>query len=337
MTHKSEDYKLSAVRYYLESGKSQQDICDIFKCSSRSLMRWVDRYDNTGSIKRQDRKPIAYKVRKEWVKSALKYLNQDKTLTTEDLLVKLKREYPDCDITRRHLHTIIKDNNISLKLTRYRHEPTKRFGKDVDINKNLKDFYKTVKAHSLKDIICIDETSINALQNRKFCYETVGKRCVLKTTSQQVFKRYTAIFAIDSQGVIAWEIYEKGGINSDKLYSFIESNIVKKHKGKLVILDNASSHRTENIKQLVSADNTILYSVPYQHYTNAIEGFFNVLKSRLQKVKGNSYAELKTNISKVVKSIPEKIYGNLLKGAYERDEYYVKPVLGVKRASKNYK
>jgi len=39
--HKSEDYKLSAVEYYLVGDKSQLEVCEIFKCSPRSLMRWV--------------------------------------------------------------------------------------------------------------------------------------------------------------------------------------------------------------------------------------------------------------------------------------------------------
>ena len=39
--HKSEDYKISAVQYYLEHNKSQINTCKIFKCTPRSLMRWV--------------------------------------------------------------------------------------------------------------------------------------------------------------------------------------------------------------------------------------------------------------------------------------------------------
>lgn len=31
--HKSEDYKLSAVKYYLKSKKTQEETCDIFNCS----------------------------------------------------------------------------------------------------------------------------------------------------------------------------------------------------------------------------------------------------------------------------------------------------------------
>lgn len=39
--HKSNDYKKCAVEHYLTSGKTQEETCKIFKCSVRSLMRWV--------------------------------------------------------------------------------------------------------------------------------------------------------------------------------------------------------------------------------------------------------------------------------------------------------
>ena len=37
--HKSEDYKLSAVKYFLENKDTQENTCKIFKCSVRSLLR----------------------------------------------------------------------------------------------------------------------------------------------------------------------------------------------------------------------------------------------------------------------------------------------------------
>jgi transposase-like protein len=44
--HKSEDYKLSAVKHYLVGDKSQLEVCKIFTCSPRSLIRWVEKYEN---------------------------------------------------------------------------------------------------------------------------------------------------------------------------------------------------------------------------------------------------------------------------------------------------
>jgi transposase len=42
MSHqKSIDYKETAVQYYLVEDMTQKEVCKIFKCSPRSLMRWV--------------------------------------------------------------------------------------------------------------------------------------------------------------------------------------------------------------------------------------------------------------------------------------------------------
>ena len=63
--------------------------------------------------------------------------------------------------------------------------------------------------------------------------------------------------------------------------------------------------------------------VPYQHFTNSIENYFSMLKSRLQKLDGLTHTELKNNISKVLENIPKEKYRNIFKGAYERPEKYV--------------
>ena len=124
-------------------------------------------------------------------------------------------------------------------------------------------------------------------------------------------------------GVLHWDLYQKGGINTDRLIDFLEHNITSKMKNKLIILDNASAHRNERIKALVNKNNNILYAVPYQHFTNSIENYFSMLKSRLQKLDGLKYENLKENIAKVINEIPNEKYENIFKGAYERPEKYV--------------
>ncbi len=142
--YKSEDYKLSAVEYYLVGDKSQLEVCEIFKCSPRSLMRWVEKYKKDGDIKRENRKPVAYKLHKEHVKFLLDEIKKNKTITMTELKHKLKEKFK-IKLSRFHINRIVNDNNITLKITRIRHEPTKRFGKDVDINKKLKNFITELK------------------------------------------------------------------------------------------------------------------------------------------------------------------------------------------------
>ena len=109
------------------------------------------------------------------------------------------------------------------------------------------------------------------------------KKVCSENRKSRNFQKYTGIFAISSKGVIGYEVYKKGGIDSNRMVDFINKFINGKYKNKLIILDNASSHRNQLVKDVIKKDNNLLYAVPYQHYTNAIEGYFNVLKSRLQK------------------------------------------------------
>jgi transposase len=335
-SHKSTDYKLTAVNYYLVEDTTQEEVCKIFKCSARSLMRWVKQYKKDGNVDIHYRKPIAYKIKKEYVKFLVDEINKNKTITLQELHQKLTDKYTDLNISTMQIFRVIRDNNITLKLTRIRHEPIKRFGKEIDINSKIKDFYDEVKKYKIDDIICIDETSIKSLQKRNHCYSNKGRRCVIKTQSQEVFKKYTGIFAISVDGVIHWDLYDKGGINTDRLIDFLEHNITSKLKDKLIILDNASAHRNERIRKLVNTNNNILYAVPYQHFTNSIENYFSMLKSRLQKLDGLKYENLKENIQKVISEIPNEKYKNIFKGAYERPEKYV-PKNKTRKINKLYK
>ena len=74
----TDDFKLSAVEHYLENQDeiTIQGTCDIFKCSERSLRRWIDRYLNEGSVERKDRAKGAYKVTVKQIDFIRKELNK---------------------------------------------------------------------------------------------------------------------------------------------------------------------------------------------------------------------------------------------------------------------
>jgi transposase len=126
--HKSNDYKQSAVEYYLFSDESQEGTCEIFQCSPRSLMRWVEKYQSNGTTKRKQRLYKAYKVKQEYVDTIKQELRKKPTTTISDLLATVKSKHSDFDITPVHLWRIVRDNNITLKLKRVRYIPQLRFG-----------------------------------------------------------------------------------------------------------------------------------------------------------------------------------------------------------------
>ena len=75
--HKSEDYKLSAVKYYLNNQVSLDDVCEIFDCPKQSLYRWVKRYEELEEIKRLSRKQISYKITIKHISTIFNYIPQE--------------------------------------------------------------------------------------------------------------------------------------------------------------------------------------------------------------------------------------------------------------------
>ena len=191
-------------------------------------MRWVKKFQTSQSIERKDRVNVAYKVQQKHIKFIKSTINEDKTITMEDLLKKIQIKYPHFNISRVHLGRVVKDLNITQK-------------------------------------------------------------------------------------------------------HFINHN-----KDKLIIMDNAPVHKNKAVRDLINENNNLLFSVPYQHYTNAIEGYFNVLKSRLNKKNGITYDDLVKNVKSIIKDIPKQTYYKLFIGSYQRSETY-KPKKSRKKTLKKYK
>ena len=77
MTHKSDDYKNSAVKYYLKNKDNIRKTCKIFDCKKSTLQRWIQRYNSTKNLTRRNRKSISYKISKPPI-----YLSRSKNFST---------------------------------------------------------------------------------------------------------------------------------------------------------------------------------------------------------------------------------------------------------------
>lgn len=335
--HKGSDYKESAVQYYLQIN-NQVQTCKIFGCSERSLMRWVQKYQETGKVISETNKGrTAYKVTKDHVKSMLNGLKKDHQIIMVDLHAQVKHEHPDFNITKQHMGEIIRDNNQTMKRVKERHKPVKRFNKPINIEETIATFYRSVKQYDINDIICIDETSLKSSMRRNYCRSKIGSRCTRITTSQEVFKKYTGIFAISTRGCEGWEVYPEGGITASRMVEFYEKHL-SHHKNKLIIMDNASSHRNPIVKGTINKNNTLLLSVPYQHFTNAIENWFSMFKAHLRKHPTLTYEQIVTSVLKALKGLKPESYRNIIKGTYERTkDYKEKDSSRYLRKLKNYK
>ena len=223
--HKSEDYKLSAVKHYLEITDNLTETCYHFGCSRISLKRWVDRYKEEGSIKRHNRLSISYKVTKEQVKYILKELKKNEQITMKELTSKFKKKFPDTELSRRHIGRIIRDNDKTRKRTKHFHYPSVRYGRLTNLKNDLDKFYKEVDKFPIDKIISLDETSIQPAMIPEYSRCDLGKRCIYKTDDSFVFRKFTLLVAISNSKCIGYRLYEKGGMTKERFVEFLEDFI----------------------------------------------------------------------------------------------------------------
>ena len=85
MKHHTEDYKETAVKYYLDNNEDMRDTCEIFNCKFQSLARWIERYKQQGNINRKTRKNHNLKITPEIEKFVKEHVRKYNTTTLWEL------------------------------------------------------------------------------------------------------------------------------------------------------------------------------------------------------------------------------------------------------------
>jgi transposase-like protein len=338
--HKTEDYKISAVQYYLQNKTSFKKTCRIFKCYVKSLKRWIQRYQAENSIKRHNRPSIALKATSKQIDYALQTLRKNEQLSMSELTKRIKNSDPTFNITSQHLGQIIRDKNRTRKRTRRVHFPATKYGKVIDKETELKKFYNTISKYSLDKIICLDETSVQPSMIPEYSRCYLGKRCIVKTDKNIVFQKFTLLVAINNKKCVGYHLYEKGGMTKERLVEFLKEHIYDKYKNHLIVLDNAGSHNNNMVKESIKNNNNdYLFTIPYTPATNAVEMYFNQLKHYLKlHRKTLNFRQLSEEVSKAVKMIKTKHYKNYFDYAYvKRDKTYNRNISTRSHPKKKYK
>jgi transposase len=217
MKQKGHDYKITAVKYYLNNNNTMNNTCKIFNCKKPSLHRWIQLYKTKQNLQRKPRTAISYKIKNEQVKTALNIIDKNDQITMDELLFDIKQKYPTFNITRQHLGRVIRINNRTRKRTRHQHFPKERRKQPTDKNKELKDFCNKVRKYPLDKIICLDETSVGSHLKPSYSRCYIGKRCTIKTNNNFVFRSFRLLIAINNSKCVGKMLYEKGIIIGNHL------------------------------------------------------------------------------------------------------------------------
>jgi len=176
----------------------------------------------------------------------------------------------------------------------------------------------------------LDETSIGSHLKPSYSRCYIGKRCVIKSNNNFVFRSFTLLVAINNKKCVGKIFYEKGGTTKERMIEFLETQIFPKYKDHLIILDNAKSHNNDMVKEaILKSGNKYLFSVPYTPKTNSIEMWFNQIKTYIKKNRNvYTFEGLEKNIDNAIDKVKPENYKNYFNYAYGKQfktEYNRKP------------
>jgi transposase len=314
MKQHTEDYKLNAVRYYLNH-QDLRETCKIFNCKYQSLSRWVKTYKHSKSVKRKTRKNRNLKITPEIEKFVKDYVKKYPTTTLWEYSKLIKEKY-NIELSDKSIYNILHKHKITRKRVRSKYYPEKREGQE---KQDLETFYNKLKNYDYTKTICLDETSIPLNMTLSYGRSRSGTR-VIKKTNKYPYKRFNLLCAISADKVIGWKLYpeRKGGVKTNDILSFYHEFIKDKYKNHLVIMDNAVIHKSKIIRDTIENNkNELLYSVPYHPETNSIEEFFSQLKHYIKKESPNTYEQIDKTIKEILANkITKEHLTNYLKHSY---------------------
>ena len=229
-------------------------------------------------------------------------------------------------MSKTHLGNIIRYANLTYKKVQITHRPDTRYHKPINYDEEYKIFYSKIKKYNLDYVISIDETSISIGLHPARGREEIGKRLDKITKDNKVFEKYTLIMAITPKEVLDWILYEKRGSDHCRLIEFIKQ-FIKGKKNKLILMDNASCHRNQEVKDfIVKSKNDYVYVLGYHQFQNPIEKFFNQLKYYMRKDEPMNFDLIKKSIIKAIKYIELKSYFNYFKSSLRKTKEEIKEI-----------
>jgi transposase len=136
-------------------------------------------------------------------------------------------------------------------------------------------------------VFCDESASSERTLDRKRGWAPKGLPCRVRWNTKRS-KRWSILPAIALEGYIAYNIYH-GGYNSERFNHFIRTKLLPRmnpYPGprSVLILDNASCHRSQELKDMCNEAGVVLeFLPPYSPDFNPIEESFSALKAWVRR------------------------------------------------------
>lgn len=163
---------------------------------------------------------------------------------------------------------------------------------------------KKQPSFNIQDLVFIDESGFNTKMTRLYGWGRKSERLKCKAPNGH-WKTMTFIAGLRHNRIDAPWVLD-GAMNGNAFCVWLEECLLQTLKaGDLVIMDNLSSHKVKQVKEILSSvEAKPLYLPPYSPDFNPIEQVFAKLKSLMRKAERRTYEGLWKHLGKLLDKFP---------------------------------
>jgi transposase len=154
----------------------------------------------------------------------------------------------------------------------------------------------------VRRLVFIDETGLNTKMARHHGRCSAGRRCV-SAIPHGHWQSSTLIAALRQESIAAPFLIE-GPVDAEVFTVYLERVLCPQlREGDILILDNLSTHKIQNVARLLSARGaSVRYLPPYSPDLNPIEQAFAKLKAHLRQAAARTLEDLHAALAAALNS-----------------------------------
>ncbi|NEO74711.1 IS630 family transposase [Moorena sp. SIO3H5] len=256
----------------IDGGMSKTLNSSIFKISRNTINTWLHRRRETGDIKAKTGYQKGYNRKIPDLEQFRKFAQINGSKTQKEMA----EEWPDK----------VSDRTISKALKKLVIQEKKTYGyRERDEDKRKK-FLAKIRDKRPEQLVYIDESGMDNREDYGYGWNELGKRYYdLKSGKRSL--RVSIISGLCEGKLVAPLTFE-GSCNRVVFEKWLGEKLLPQLKtGQLVILDNASFHKSQKVRELIESVNCELeYLPPYSPDLNEIEHYWFPIKNRVRKSEG---------------------------------------------------
>jgi transposase len=295
------DLRKKIVEVWKKENISIRKLAERFRVSKSFIQKLIKKSQETGDIRPlpQGGSPPS-KLNSTQLVLLVELMEKNNDATLEELCDLLEKA-TGVRVGKSTMGRISQKLNYSLKKTLYAPEKEK-----IEVQHKRVEYWEIVRGIKVENLVFIDESGVNLAMVRLYARALKGRRA-RGERPQKRGKNISIIGALSLEKVLAKAtIY--GSVNAVTFEAFIVKEVVPKlWKGACVILDNATIHLGEMVREFIEkAGASLMYLPPYCPEFSPIENFWSKVKAILRKMKARNYKDLIDAIASAILYVTQK-------------------------------